>query len=177
MSYCDVKGGYPGPGNIDADPLFVNAAEGDYHLGYLSPCRDTGSNTAPDLPGKDFEGDPRISQGLADIGADEFHPHLYFTGETAPGGSIEVKVIGVPASAPLLLWIGSGTRDNPLPTVYGNWFLQLPLLLQVALDPVPKEGVAILAYDFPPDFPAPWLVAMQALVGKNLSNFSEMHIK
>jgi predicted outer membrane repeat protein len=177
VSYCDVKGGYPGLGNIDLDPLFVNAAGGDYHLRYTSPCRDAGSNGAPGLPGKDFEGDPRSSQGQADIGADEFHPHLYYTGLAAPGGSIEVKVIGVPSTAPLLLWIGSGIRDNPLPTVHGNWFLQLPILLQVALDPVPMDGVAILAYDFPPDFPVPWLVTMQALVGQSLSNFAEMNIK
>ena len=41
MSYCNVQGGWPGEGNIDADPLFVARgqwsedgvwAPGDYHL-------------------------------------------------------------------------------------------------------------------------------------------------
>lgn len=32
MTYSDVQGGYPGLGNINEDPLFVDAAAGDYHL-------------------------------------------------------------------------------------------------------------------------------------------------
>ena len=32
VSYCDVMGGWPDEGNIDADPLFADANEGDFHL-------------------------------------------------------------------------------------------------------------------------------------------------
>ena len=32
VSYCDVQGGCPGEGNIDADPCFADASAGDYHL-------------------------------------------------------------------------------------------------------------------------------------------------
>lgn len=32
MSFTDVQGGWPGTGNIDVDPAFVDAAAGDYHL-------------------------------------------------------------------------------------------------------------------------------------------------
>ncbi|MEW5802295.1 MAG: choice-of-anchor Q domain-containing protein [bacterium] len=42
LSYCDVKGGYTGLGNIDADPLFVNPEKGDYHLKSASPCKGAG---------------------------------------------------------------------------------------------------------------------------------------
>lgn len=35
---------WPGPGNISADPLFVNAAAGDYRLATNSPARGTGRN-------------------------------------------------------------------------------------------------------------------------------------
>jgi len=31
-SYCDVEGGWPGTGNIDADPCFADPNNGDYHL-------------------------------------------------------------------------------------------------------------------------------------------------
>jgi len=62
VTYCDVQGGYPGTGNIDADPLFVDAAGGDVHLqsrqghwtdtGWVldaqnSPCLDTGDPASP----------------------------------------------------------------------------------------------------------------------------------
>jgi hypothetical protein len=32
VSYCDVMGGWPDEGNIDTDPLFADANEGDFHL-------------------------------------------------------------------------------------------------------------------------------------------------
>jgi hypothetical protein len=77
VTYSDVQGGYGGSGNIDADPLFADAANGDFHLELDSPCIDIGNNDAPDLPDYDFEGDPRILDGdgnvtrVVDMGVDE----------------------------------------------------------------------------------------------------------
>ena len=70
FSHCDVQGGYGGEGNIDADPLFADAASGDYHLTDGSPCVDTG--TADGAPDTDFEGDARPQGDGYDMGADEF---------------------------------------------------------------------------------------------------------
>jgi hypothetical protein len=42
LSYSDVEGGAAGEGNINSDPLFVNAAAGDFHLGPDSPALGTG---------------------------------------------------------------------------------------------------------------------------------------
>jgi len=47
VSFSDVEGGYPGEGNINADPLFVNTATGDYNLLAGSPCIDVGDPTSP----------------------------------------------------------------------------------------------------------------------------------
>ena len=58
--------------NIDADPLFVNAAAGNVHLTANSPAIDLGSPTAPDLPATDFDGNPRIIGPAPDMGALEF---------------------------------------------------------------------------------------------------------
>ncbi|MDA1222957.1 MAG: right-handed parallel beta-helix repeat-containing protein [Planctomycetota bacterium] len=63
-------------GNISADPLFVDAAYGDYHIRLDSPARDAGTQTVPGgLPASDFWGQPRIAGGpvfgQVDIGADE----------------------------------------------------------------------------------------------------------
>lgn len=85
ISYNDVWGNgvyydgvSPGPGDISADPLFVNPAAGDYHLQDCSPCIDAGTNDAPALPPTDFDGNPRIADGnwdgaaVVDMGAFEY---------------------------------------------------------------------------------------------------------
>src|SRR5262249_26451248 len=46
--------------NLSVDPLFVNAAGGDFHLQASSPVIDKGTSTAPSLPSTDFDGNPRI---------------------------------------------------------------------------------------------------------------------
>ena len=65
-------------GNINANPLFINPAQGDYHLQQGSPSIDTGDNQALNLPDTDLDGDPRILDGngdenaIVDMGVDEF---------------------------------------------------------------------------------------------------------
>jgi parallel beta-helix repeat protein/putative cofactor-binding repeat protein len=72
---CPDKTGMDG--NISADPLFVDPANGNYHLQPNSPAIDAGDNSAPDLPATDFDGDPRILDGdgdglaIVDMGIDE----------------------------------------------------------------------------------------------------------
>ncbi len=70
VTYSDVGGGWPGVGNIDADPQFTDPADGDYHLLPWSPCIDTG--TATDAPDHDLEGVSRPQNAGYDMGAYEF---------------------------------------------------------------------------------------------------------
>jgi len=71
-TYSDVgTGNTAGTGNISADPLFVDAADNDYHLTAQSPCVDAGSNAAPALPATDKDGNPRIQSSAPDMGAYE----------------------------------------------------------------------------------------------------------
>lgn len=52
MTYSDIKGGWPGEGNIDFPPLFIDPTNGDYTLSPYSPCIDTGNpNLYPDPDG------------------------------------------------------------------------------------------------------------------------------
>ena len=41
--YSDIEGGFAGTGNIDEDPMFADAPNGDYHLALGSPCIDAGN--------------------------------------------------------------------------------------------------------------------------------------
>ena len=72
ISNSIVKGsGYNGTdGNLDKDPLFVNAAIGDLHLQPCSPAINAG--TATNAPSIDFDGNGRPALGKIDIGAYEF---------------------------------------------------------------------------------------------------------
>jgi len=72
ITYTNVKGSWPGTGNINSDPLFVDIINYDYHLTEFSPCKNTGDNTAI-LDLYDFEGDPRIAYLIVDMGADEYY--------------------------------------------------------------------------------------------------------
>jgi hypothetical protein len=59
--------------NIDKqDPLFIDEQNENFQLTLSSPCINTGSNQAPFLPSKDMDGNPRICNGIVDMGAYEF---------------------------------------------------------------------------------------------------------
>ena len=60
-----------GPGVFSADPQFVDAMGGDYHLLVTSPCRNAGG-TPSIIDSHDFEGHVRVVEGVLDIGADEY---------------------------------------------------------------------------------------------------------
>ena len=61
VTYSDIQGGWPGIGNIDADPLFVQPAGDDLRLEFGSPCIDAGDNGAvPDGITTDLDGLPRF---------------------------------------------------------------------------------------------------------------------
>ena len=73
VHYSDIQGDYPGEGNIDADPMFLG--EEDYRLQASSLCLDHGANHAPKLPLTDKDGNARIINGVADMGAFELTPY------------------------------------------------------------------------------------------------------
>jgi len=176
--HCCIQGGWPGTGNVDADPLFVDPHDGDYHLTFPSPCKDAGCNTLPGgLPSEDFEGDPRIAYGTTDMGADEFYTHLYYTGDATPSGSVEVKFVGLPGTMPVGLFIGSGILDPSIPSMWGDWYLQFPIIGPVDLGSVPSPGgVLLISGTIPSSPPAPYSIPMQALIGAELTNLCVLEV-
>lgn len=172
VTYSDVKGGWPGAGNIDQDPLFIDPAAGDYHLAYSSPCRNAGTAITP--PGEDFEGDPRIADGYADMGSDEFHRHLYYIGEATPGNTIDTKIVGLPGSAPVAFAVGFYLMDPPMQSPYGPWYLGVPQLF-LMLPPIPSSGYEVLSGTLPP--PAPYSFHLQAIVGSHTTNPCSVYVE
>ena len=93
VSYSIVRGGWPGDGNVDLDPLFLQVPEdggdgwgddpdttetdeganddyGDLHLAPDSPARDAGDPTFLPAAGEtDLDGHPRLFCGRVDMGA------------------------------------------------------------------------------------------------------------
>ncbi|MCH8006449.1 MAG: right-handed parallel beta-helix repeat-containing protein [Planctomycetes bacterium] len=61
VRYSDVQGGWPGTGNIDLDPLFVDPINGDFRLQRRSPAIDAGNNWAiAGITDTDLRGSPRF---------------------------------------------------------------------------------------------------------------------
>ncbi|HKO80643.1 MAG TPA: MopE-related protein, partial [Chitinophagaceae bacterium] len=119
VNHSIVQGGYTGTNNIDQDPLFVNAANGNLKLQASSPAANAGSNAL--FPGltdntKDLAGDKRVfgfvAVNVIDMGAYELQCALstwvldadndgYFTGDpvsscTSPGDGYKIKTTEQP---------------------------------------------------------------------------------
>ncbi len=87
VSYSNIQGGESAgivtnnwgtvnwlDGNIDYNPMFVDPDNGDYRLQTSSPCIDAGNpdTTGLNLPDYDLDGNPRIVNGIIDMGCYEY---------------------------------------------------------------------------------------------------------
>jgi hypothetical protein len=155
-----VEGGWPGEGNIDADPLFVDAdGANDLHLLGGSPCLDAGDNSAIAVwMTKDVEGNPRIMNGTVDMGAYE-GPHQGFLlstrsaavpeGQTAaftvalaldPQGTVEVTIAIESGDPDISVQSGTILTFNS-----SNYSHPQPVTLAAAEDGDYIEGTALVS--------------------------------
>ncbi|MBN1887768.1 MAG: DUF1565 domain-containing protein [Thermoflexales bacterium] len=86
VQYSDIEDGdFAGQaGNFSSDPLFVNAANGDFHVLPASPVIDAGNSFYPGLPATDLDGRPRIAGAAVDVGALELPIGLAVTKHAEP---------------------------------------------------------------------------------------------
>ncbi len=108
ITYSDIEGGWAGEGNIQADPMFVNAAGGDYRLSRNSPCISAGK-ADESVPAKDIEGKTRVAP--PDMGAYESKP-TPIRGDVNNDGKVRSD------DAILTLQIAVGKRQ---PNEYQKW--------------------------------------------------------
>jgi predicted outer membrane repeat protein len=84
--FCLIRGGYPGDGNINEDPLFLDPDNGDFRLQPGSPCIDSASATGPAF---DLDGNPRPID-VPGVGRDG-------TGDEFDMGAFEFTLLPTPA--------------------------------------------------------------------------------
>ena len=100
-SYSNIRGGWPGTGNIDIDPLFIWQG----HLQKNSPCVNTGDpNYIPGPNETDLDGNPRIIDGRIDMGAYEYNHQTLI----AVSSNELSFYMDWPKPAPQSLFIGNG---------------------------------------------------------------------
>ena len=167
------------PGNIDADPLFAGGFGADVYLLSASPCIDAGDTSLVGPDDRDFDLDPRVAQGTVDMGADEYVPRFYITGDKSPGGFITLNIVGPPAASPVLLFASSGLLDSPLPTSVGPWQLALPPFpaFPISLGALSPSGGAMIFTQLPPSTPVGFDLYTQTVIGSSLSNPHVLNIE
>jgi hypothetical protein len=129
ISYSDVQGGAAGTGNINADPLFADAATGDFRLRAGSPAIDAGTNTG--APSFDLAGQIRPLDGngtgiaVTDMGAYEAKASPTFSALLSPSivvgtatatlsGHLGVGVIHPPAGEAVSVTLNGVTQTAAL---------------------------------------------------------------
>lgn len=111
VTYSCVAGGYSGEGNIGADPQFADAGNGDYSLSSISPCVDAGTSSG--APATDLRGVSRPQGARVDMGAYEYVPPPYISGEGwRELGDRLTLTVGFPGSvgAVTYMWLRDGVE-------------------------------------------------------------------
>ena len=130
ITYSDIQGLAPGLGNIDADPLFVEAASGNLRLLPGSPAIDAGENDAvPPGITTDLDGSPRFvdykNTGTAtvDMGAYEARiaPATIYVDADAPASSQDGTSWGQ-AFKSLQSALSAATRTHEIWVAAGTYY-------------------------------------------------------
>ena len=150
LSYCCVPQPLPGPGNIDAEPLFVDQAGGDFRVATNSPCINAGNNRAWMEGTLDLAGTLRVVGPSVDMGSYEY--------PLTPSG-IEAQWLKDNS----LPWDGTADNEDPDLDLFTNW-------QEWRANTDPHDATSLLALALPPSALPPdgvgWIVRWQSSTGK-----------
>ena len=144
---CSMSLPTNGTGNINADPLFIDPVNSNFHVQVLSPCIDAGQNDDDRMTtSTDLDNHSRIINGRVDMGAYEFHfdvtvqamlqgPYSTNTHNMIAGLSNSIPLTSLYANDPrtvtnippdVIDWVLLQTRPSPsnTPTFSRSFFLQ-----------------------------------------------------
>ena len=84
----------------------------------------------------------------------------------------------VRSPAPVGLCHGTGVLDPPIPSMWGDWYLQFPIIGPVNLGAITSpDGLLIVPTTISNTHPVPYTYYLQALIGAELTNLSVLEIK
>ncbi len=125
---CTGGGVRPGSGNLSADPLFVDAPNGDYRLNVLSPCVNKGNAAyGTGANGTDYAGARRVYGGQVDMGAYEestggvlILASVLGGGTLSPSGTLHWEDLPMSQTFTATPWVGRtllyfSTNGVPIP--------------------------------------------------------------
>ena len=161
IRFSNVEGGYPGEGNVDVDPMFMELADGALGLRSGSPCIDAGASSAvPAGATTDLSGSPRFYDDpcapdtglgvspIVDMGAIEFSPPA-----SCGDGTCDQTETCLTCSCDCGVCCGDGTcnayedsRTCPIDCPYQT--LRVPedhATIQAAIDSAEDEDVIVVA--------------------------------
>jgi len=128
LTYCCTKPLPPGTGNLTNNPQFADAPNGNFRPSPASVCIDRGVNTSVSESDQDYEGNPRVFNGTADIGAYEFTVNTALRVLLQGPYSTNTHAMGTNLHAQGLLPLTAPYRDDSqvatnLPTGITDWVL------------------------------------------------------
>ncbi|KPA13575.1 PKD domain protein [Candidatus Magnetomorum sp. HK-1] len=136
VEYSNIEGGYPGIGNIQSDPLFIDLDHNNFHILPDSPCLNAGTNINAATIDIDYQ--TRPMDEYIDIGADEARkntkPTVNFSSNQTTGfAPLNVQFTNLSTSYDITEWhwdFGDGEtsmESNPTHTYTNSGYYSVTL--------------------------------------------------
>lgn len=159
-SYSDIKGGFPGIGNINQTPQFMDTNNENYRLKSISPCIDAGDPTfTPTNYFQDLDRNSRLLDGdlnhtpVVDMGPYEFsNIRMSILGDPLPGAVIQLRIRGEDGMYYAVFGGFGALNPPPLISSFGYLLIHLAAWLPpvVPLSVIPDDVYLTIPNSTPP---------------------------